>query len=159
MMIFPGGIGAATMLWRVKLQPIPKTTSAFARNSWTGSGITPAPVPHHGGNLSTQGNCFGRLGDGRVGLRGSEEVMNLRGGTRVTQGKQQEGHRVRIGGGDARKGIFRSRAGLHGEDADLMTVGDPAEDVRDSDSNSFLTADEREDACRGGCFDSRGGGF
>ena len=85
--------------------------------------------------------------------------MNLRGGTRVTQWKQQKGHRVRIGGGDAREGIFRSRAGLHGEDADSMTVGDPAEAVRDSDSHSFLTADDRADAGRGGRLDQRVGGI
>jgi hypothetical protein len=77
----------------------------------------------------------------------------------VADREHQYRHRIGIGGGDPGKSIFGAGTGLHGKDADTLAIGYPGEAVGDADADSFLAADDRFDAGRGGRFDQRVGGI
>ena len=74
------------------------------------------------------------------------------------QGQQQDRRGVGVGGGDAGIGVFRAGAVLHGKDAGLFPVGDPAVAIGDAHAHPFLSADDGADAGGGGRFDDRSGG-
>ena len=74
------------------------------------------------------------------------------------QGQQQEGRGVGVGGGDAGIGVFRAGAVLHGKDAELFPVSDPAVAISNAHAYPFLAADDGADAGGGGRFDDRSGG-
>ena len=122
----------------------------------------PAPVPEmregagqHLGNPLDQIDVRGPLGDALVVPRRAERRRHSLPPGRLPAGEEQEGYGVGEGLGDASEGVLRAGAALHGEDADPLAVGYPAEAVGHVDAGALLAADDGPDALLSARLDQR----
>ena len=88
------------------------------------------------------------LGDGGIGAGRIEQREHLGRLARMPERQQQDRRRIRIGRGDAGKGVLGPRPVLHREHAGRVAVGDPGAAIGHVHADPLLAADHRPHTAR-----------